>query len=549
VPLRADIESGVDIEEEAIKANYVLYQMEQNESGMNLIILDACRDSISESFFEDRKNKGFFDGLHLGLADMRAPTGSLIAYSTAPGTISWTGLRWERNSVYTKHLLKVLQEKAYLSVTDLFIEVRNRVMQETKTERHQQEPWEATSLTQNFCFGQCASRWQPPGISQLLGACKKHFQANRLTSWRGGTALACYEEVLKKAPTNAEALAGLEKIEAKYVRWIQRALNRGQRQKAKRYLASLRKVNPESPKLEKLEEQLQPRHETPIVVPAPIRFLPSNTFVAGKVFRDRLKDGSLAPEMVWIPAGTFRMGDIQGGGKDNEQPVHRVSVNKFAMGRYEVTVGEFRQFVNVTGYKTDAEKGGDCWTYDYDAGEWKELRNANWYNPRFSQTDNHPVVCVSWNDATSYTEWLSTQTRQTYRLPTETEWEYAARAGSNTKYWWGNGIGSNKANCDNNHCGDHFKYTAPVGSFAANVFGLYDTVGNVWEWTCSEYEDSYKGKEKRCFSKKRANSSSLFVLHGGSWIDVAGWTRSSGRYWNSRTLRGRGYGFRPVRIF
>jgi formylglycine-generating enzyme required for sulfatase activity len=109
------------------------------------------------------------------------------------------------------------------------------------------------------------------------------------------------------------------------------------------------------------------------------------------------------------------------------------------MGRYEVTVAEFRQFVNATGYRTDAEKQGSCW------GE----KGYNWRKPpRFSQTDTHPVVCVSWNDATAYTNWLSEQTGHTYRLPTEAEWEYAARAGTETKYWWGNDIGTNKANCE-----------------------------------------------------------------------------------------------------
>ncbi len=134
------------------------------------------------------------------------------------------------------------------------------------------------------------------------------------------------------------------------------------------------------------------------------------TMPAGKVFRDRLKDGTEGPEMVVIPAGRFRMGDIQGGGRDNEQPVHSVSVDKLAMGRYEVTVAEFRRFVNATGYQTDAEKQGSCYTWVGDG------YGKNWRNLGFSQTDNHPVVCVSWNDATAYTKWLSEQTGHTYRF-------------------------------------------------------------------------------------------------------------------------------------
>ena len=215
------------------------------------------------------------------------------------------------------------------------------------------------------------------------------------------------------------------------------------------------------------------------------------------------------------------MGDIQGGGGSYEQPVHQVSVNQFAMGRYEITVGEFRQFVNATGYKTDAEKGGSCYTWVGDSS------GKNWRHLGLTQNDNHPVVCVSWNDVNAYARWLSQQTGQNYRLPTEAEWEYATRAGTNTKYWWGNEIGKNRAACDG--CGaqwgwDAKKMTAPVGSFSPNPFGLHDTVGNVWEWTCSEYEDTYQGKEKRCVS-----NAGLFVLRGGSWFINARWARAADR--------------------
>jgi formylglycine-generating enzyme required for sulfatase activity len=207
-----------------------------------------------------------------------------------------------------------------------------------------------------------------------------------------------------------------------------------------------------------------------------------------KVFRDRLKDGSLGPEMVIIPAGSFRMGDIQGGGNYNEQPVHEVSVGQFAMGVYEVTFAEYDKFAEDTGREKPNDEG------------WGR--------------GNRPVINVSWYDAEAYAEWLSNQTGKQYRLPTEAEWEYAARAGTETKYWWGNDIGSNRANCYG--CGSQWdtKQTAPSGSFEANPFGLYDTAGNLWEWTCSEYEDKYNGKEKVCASK---NSNKYRVLRGGSW--------------------------------
>jgi len=176
---------------------------------------------------------------------------------------------------------------------------------------------------------------------------------------------------------------------------------------------------------------------------------------------------------------------------------------------------------------------------------------------------NRPVINVSWNDATAYTKWLSQQTGQTYRLPTEAEWEYAARAGTETARYWGNdpndacdyaNVGDKTAkekegwSWPDHNCKDGYVYTAPVGSFAANAFGLFDMLGNVWEWTCSEYESRYKGKEGYCLSKNRAKNKGRFVLRGGSWDILAGWARSTFRIRNSRTNRLWDYGFRLARL-
>jgi formylglycine-generating enzyme required for sulfatase activity len=242
-----------------------------------------------------------------------------------------------------------------------------------------------------------------------------------------------------------------------------------------------------------------------------------------EVFQDTLQNGSKGPEMICIPAGKFRMGDIQGTGETNEKPVHEISVKRFAIGRYQITFAEYDKFAKLTKRKKPNDEG------------WGR--------------DNRPVIYVSWEDAVAYTEWLSEQTGQSYRLPTEAEWEYAARAGTETDYWWGNDIGKNRANCSNSGSQWSGKQTAPVGSFEPNPFGLYDTVGNVWEWTCSEYENKYSGKEQICLSKEDSNDSSPFVLRGGSWDGSAGGTRSAGRNRWSRTDRNRGRGFRLARIF
>jgi formylglycine-generating enzyme required for sulfatase activity len=176
----------------------------------------------------------------------------------------------------------------------------------------------------------------------------------------------------------------------------------------------------------------------------------------GEVFRDRLKNGSEGPEMVVIPPGKFRMGDIQGKYGKDELPVHQVNFQKaFAASKYEITFAEYDEFAKATGRKLAEDEG------------WGRGRQ--------------PVIYVSWDDAVAYAKWLSEQTGKRYRLPTEAEWEYGARAGAETSYWWGNEVKQGLANCRG--CGSRWdgKQPAPVGSFKPNPFGLYDTAGNVAE--------------------------------------------------------------------
>ena len=186
--------------------------------------------------------------------------------------------------------------------------------------------------------------------------------------------------------------------------------------------------------------------------------LGGSTLQPGQTFRDPLTSGGEGPTMVVIPAGSFRMGCLNDDGdcRSFEFPVHDVDVPPFALSKYEVTFAEWDACVAA----------GGCGGYRPDDEGWgRGVR---------------PVINVNWDDAKRYVAWLSSQTGEGYRLPSESEWEYAARAGTTTKYHWGNGIGVNQANCL--FCGDSFPYTAPVGSFAANAWGLHDMHGNVWEW-------------------------------------------------------------------
>ena len=214
----------------------------------------------------------------------------------------------------------------------------------------------------------------------------------------------------------------------------------------------------------------------------------------GETFRDTLRSGGSGPEMVVIPAGSFRMGCVSGVGcNDREHPVHEVTISQsLAVGKYEVTFAE--------------------WDACVAAGGCSHRPNDAWGRSR------HPVMRVSWDDVQEYVRWLSSQTGAEYRLLSESEWEYAARAGTSTAYSWGNQIGSGRANCDG--CGSQWddSQTAPVGSFSPNVWGLHDMHGNVWEWVQDCWNGSYSGAPSNGGAWQQGDCSRR-VLRGGSWDD------------------------------
>ena len=235
----------------------------------------------------------------------------------------------------------------------------------------------------------------------------------------------------------------------------------------------------------------------------------------GDVFRDCPH----CPEMAVVPSGSFAMGSppSEEGRQDNEGPVRRVTVGApFAIGVHEVTRGEFARFMSSMGGRISM----DPWEWQnicsvWEDGRWQERWGLNWRNPGFSQTDSHPVVCVRLHEARGYARWLSRETGEDYRLPSESEWEYAARAGTATRYWWGDDIGRNRANC--NGCESRWdgKNTAPVGSFAANAFGLHDVHGNVSEWTRDCRNDSDIGDPGD--GSAGENGCDKNAVRGGSW--------------------------------
>ena len=227
------------------------------------------------------------------------------------------------------------------------------------------------------------------------------------------------------------------------------------------------------------------------------------------------------PEMVVIPTGSFRMGCVSGKNcRSNEDPVHEVRIASFEMSKYEVTFEEYDAFTDATGRER--------------ANDW------GWGRGR------RPVINVSLRDAVAYTRWLSSQTGKRYRLPSEAEWEYAARAGTETQYSWGNGLGFNLANCE--VCGSQWdgEKTAPVGSFEANGWGLYDMHGNVQEWVMDCLNESYKGAPTDgsawtsggCYER---------IARGGAWNFGPMFMRSAFRNGFSIDVDWSWLGFRVVR--
>ena len=209
---------------------------------------------------------------------------------------------------------------------------------------------------------------------------------------------------------------------------------------------------------------------------------------------ERVARGEL-PAMVVLSAGRFRMGCLSGDGEcdRDEKPIREVAIASFAMSKHEVTFAQWDACVS----------GGGCGGHRPDDEGWGRA--------------DRPVVNVSWEDAQSYVSWLSRETGEEYRLPTEAEWEYAARAGTTTKYSWGNEVGVNRANCDG--CGSHWDHsrTAPAGSFPANAWGLHDMHGNVWEWVRDCWNNSYAGAPVDGSAWLGGNCS-LRVMRGGSWV-------------------------------
>lgn len=279
---------------------------------------------------------------------------------------------------------------------------------------------------------------------------------------------------------------------------------------------------------------------------------------------DRFRDCDECPEMVVIPSGRFKQGapGRESGGGAAEGPVGEVQIERFSLGRTELTRGEYRRFIDATGYRTDAERsaGGHKGSYAFRASSeigWQV--GASWRDPGFAQDDSHPVVCISWNDAKAYVDWLRQRTGEAYRFPTESELEYANRAGTTTPWPWGadgdggyhmanyadttlrEQMGRTTASCRDGHV-----FTAPAGSLRTNAWGLHDTAGNAWEWAEDVWNMNYHGApvDGRVW---KTGDPERRVLRGGAWLYQPDVLRAVVRIGGETDFRSHVTGFRVAR--
>ena len=289
------------------------------------------------------------------------------------------------------------------------------------------------------------------------------------------------------------------------------------------------------------------------------------------------RDCEVCPEMVRIPSGEFTMGaeiaeprrlGLPEFWATREQPAHRVRIPRaFAIGKYEVTRAQFAAFANETGY---APAPG-CWHFV--GTEWLFDETRSWLDPKIDQSEDHPVTCINWHDASAYVEWLRRKTGKAYRLASEAEWEYVARGGTTTAYWWGDDVGDicryvnlgdldaqEKFGWDRTHikyatlgdwkgqpCHDGYPTMAPVHATAANPFGVNGLLGNANEWVADCWNDDYRSATSSSAARMTGADCGLHVMRGQGWTANASSTRPAFRLKMNATDRRFTFGFRVVR--
>ncbi len=543
--------------------------MEYANNGVNIVVLDASRANPYANSFHNATR---------GLAPIESREGILIASATAAGEIAADG--GGRNSLFTKHLLEQML-KPGMQVERAFEQISQAVQAETQ---QRQTPFIASSLLGNFYFqpatGPTTEELVTPSvpINQISSSTIDGFS---LDDWlllygddpitaanldkiidyvrqHGGNAASrsYIDKGLQVAIAAVDSVDALLDYQHKFAHLPGANAHIATRLEellgtdmSSEELVSLRAQFPNSAALRlrlafayhrarlfeaavseyqswlDLSDNSHPRrkHMLKALVAAREGRSLHEIYQAG----DIIQACPECPKMVYIPAGSFRMGDTQGSGGDSEQPVRLVNVSAFWLAQSEISFAQ--------------------WEACLDAGGCTSPGDVSWGR------DSRPVINVSWSQITEeYIPWLNNLTGEEYRLPSEAEWEYAARAGSDTDYSWGNTADHDYANYGKDNCcsgfatgKDAWEYTAPVESFAANAFGLYDMHGNVWEWTQDCWNASYHGAPDGGLPWLSGDCDRR-VIRGGSWNVSPYFLRSALRNWTEINSHSYSTGFRLV---
>jgi formylglycine-generating enzyme required for sulfatase activity/uncharacterized caspase-like protein len=564
LPVDAQTGSAESVHRTGIDINHIARQMSfQRPNRTNLLIVDAC---LNNPFDAKRTAATVFP-----------PDQTLIAFATSAGSVAFDGNG--RHSIYTQELIEAMSIPG-LAINEIFARVRTTVGQ--RTNQHQ-KPWTLSALDTSLHFSpyatvststQPANRLPLPEstLSNMLtrGILPKDGEAQyELEFWQSvkdSTDAADYEAYLEAYPDGKFAPLArsrlkrykqsaqqkpkpqppapvITKMDAEYEVTGSANIRQAPSVKATRigklkrgstvnvtgrvsdnkwyqvksatgitgFVSSdlLRKPAPKRKPEPKPERKPAPPVAAPAVAPASVK--------TGEI--KTVRDCPTCPEMLVLQPATFTMGNNHG--DRSEKPAHTVSIKRpFAIGKYEVTTGQWNECVKAGGCSHKATKTGP--------------------------TDNSPITDISWNDAQQYVRWLSQLTKQKYRLPSEAEWEYAARAGTQSRFWWGDEPGTGQANCKN--CGGKWDRAAPAetDAFPPNPFGLYGTSGGVWEWVADCWHKSYQGAPKDGSSWNKSDCREN-VIRGGAWRNDTSYIHTSSRFKYDSNVRYLLNGFRVAK--
>lgn len=494
------------IDLETVDLQQVMGRLGVAGNRLNVVILDACRNN---PFSRHSRS------VSRGLAQTFAPNGTFVAYATAPGDIALDGDG--RNSPYTGALIETIRQPG-MKIEEVFKEVRRIVTHRTKG---QQRPWDNSSIIGEFYFtlppfSTSSSTDGPAAMELALDLTADDRMAIQQSLNQMGYSIGDINGTFE-SDTRAALVQWQRKVGDPTHGYITTA-DKAQALISSREGASGTQVatvdrNPTPVTVEssKNANTVVAKPEMPARVSVEPEIADSLEF---RVFRDCPR----CPQMVVVPGGRFLMGSGAREGYKTEKPQHEVAIaDDFAIGRYEVTFDEWDACVNANACPTQTD-------------------HAGWGRGQ------RPVINVNWHDAQAYVRWISKETGQEYRLPSEAQWEYAARAQTQSTYVFGDSLKPAQANVQM-----ALNMTVPVGQYATNPFGLFDVHGNVAEWVQDAWQQSYNDAPGD--GSARPGGGATRVIRGGSWRVTPRLARSAARIAVDDNRRSNQIGFRVVRTY